>query len=82
MVKPSKSVFVAHFDNNVDEYLSHLRQRAYSSQWEIPEDVNKRVVDELERQFSGKVSPQELRLLLWDINDLKIYCNDSTLDAL
>lgn len=82
LVKPSKSVFVAHFDNNADEYLSHLRQKAYSSQREIPEDVNKRVVDELERQFSGKVFPQELRLLLWDINDLKVYCNDSTLDAL
>jgi len=75
LIKPSKSVFVASYDNSADERLTYLSQRAYSSQWEIPEDVNKKVMDELKRQFAGKVFPQELRILVWDINDLKVYCN-------
>ena len=64
-------MFVASFENSADERLAYLSHRAYSSQWEIPEDVNKKVVDELKRQFGGKVFPQELRLLVWDINEQK-----------
>lgn len=78
LVKPSKSVFVASYDNSTDERLAYLNQRVYSSQWEIPEDVNKKVVDELKRRFAGKVFPQELRILVWDINDLKTYCSART----
>jgi len=80
-IKPSKSVFVASFENSADERLAYLGQRAYSSQWEIPEDVNKKVVDELKQQFGGKVFPQELRLLVWDINDLENYCSSSKLNG-
>jgi len=65
----------------VNERLTYLSQRAYSSQWEIPEDVNRKVVDELKRQFGGQVLHQELRILVWDINDLKAYCSDSALDT-
>jgi ubiquinone/menaquinone biosynthesis C-methylase UbiE len=79
LVKPSRSTFVAYYNNSADERLAHLSQRAYSSQWEIPERVNKKVVDELKKMFAGKVFPQELCLLIWDINDLKAYCSDSTL---
>jgi hypothetical protein len=28
----------------------------------------------LKRQFAGKVSPQELQILVWDIKDLKDFC--------
>lgn len=78
LVKPSKSVFVASYYNSADERLTHLSQRAYSSQWEIPEDVNTKVVDELKRQFAGKMFPQELRILVWDIRNLKTYCMTHT----
>lgn len=81
LVKPSKSVFAAFFDNSADERLTYLSQRAYSSQWEIPEDVNNKIVDELRRQFGGRVFPQELRVLVWDINDLEAYCSGFTLTA-
>jgi ubiquinone/menaquinone biosynthesis C-methylase UbiE len=74
LVKPSKSVFVASYDNSADERLSYLGQRAYSSQWEIPEDVNAKVVDELKHRFAGEMFPQELRILVWDTKDLKTYC--------
>jgi len=75
LVKPSKSVFATAFDNSVDELIEHLSQRAYSGQWEISEDINKKVVDELRLRFSGKVFSAELRVLVWDIEDLKDYCS-------
>lgn len=74
VVKPSKSVFVATYDSNADERLVYLSQRAYSHQWEISEEVNRKVVDELKRKFGGRMFPQELRLLVWDIDDLRVYC--------
>jgi len=82
LVKPSKSVFVASYKGSADERLDYLGQRAYSSQWEIPEDVNRRVVYELKRRFAGKLFPQELRLLVWDIGDLKAYCDASIIRIL
>jgi len=77
MVRPSRSVFVASYDTGVDKRLAHLSQRAYSSQWDIPEDVNKKIVDELKNQFAGKVFHQELRLLIWNIDNLKAFCEES-----
>jgi ubiquinone/menaquinone biosynthesis C-methylase UbiE len=74
LVKPSRSVFVTSYKVNADERLSHLGQRAYSSQWEVLEDVNKRVVDELKAIFEGKTMLQELHVLSWCIDDLKAYC--------
>jgi len=75
LVMPSKSVFVATYDNRADERLTYLSQRSYSSQWEIPESVNKKVVNELKDQFAGKVFPQEPHILVWNIDDLKAYCS-------
>ncbi len=77
LVKPSRSVFAASYETKADETLAYLRQRAYSYQWEIPEDVNEKIVDELKSQFAGKVFHQELRLLIWDIDNLKAFCEKS-----
>lgn len=76
-VKPLKSVHVSSYYSSADERLEYLSQRAYSLQWEIPEDVNSKVVDELKRQFGGRVFPQELRILVWNISDLKAFCPDA-----
>lgn len=73
LVRPSRSVFVASFETKADETLAYLSERAYSYQWEIPEDVNAKIVDELKSQFAGNVFHQELRLLVWDIENLKAF---------
>jgi ubiquinone/menaquinone biosynthesis C-methylase UbiE len=70
-VKPRKSVFAASYSNRADEHLENLAQRAFTSQWQIPEDTNRKVVAELKEQFAGKTFLQELRVLIWDINDLE-----------
>jgi ubiquinone/menaquinone biosynthesis C-methylase UbiE len=77
LVKPSRSVFVASYETDADRRLEHLSQRAYSHQWEIPEDVNEKIVDELKSRFAGKVFHQELRLLVWNIDSLKVLCEES-----
>jgi len=74
LVRPSRSVFAASYDTVADERLEYLSQRAYAYQWEIPEDVNERIVDKLKSQFAGAVFHQELLLLTWNIEDLKTYC--------
>ena len=74
LVEPSRSVFVASYEISADERLAHLGQRAYSSQWEVPENVNRRVVNQLKGVFEGKTMPQELYVLSWRIADLKAYC--------
>ena len=74
LVRPSRSVFAAYYDTMADERLEYLSQRAYAYQWEIPEDVNERIVDKLKSQFAGAVFHQELLILTWNISDLKAYC--------
>lgn len=75
LVKPAKSVFVGSYQTTTDERLDYLSKRASSSQWEIPEDVNKRVVDELRGKFAGKALSQELHVLAWNKGDLQAYCS-------
>lgn len=72
----AKSLFVSSYDVYADDSLSSLEQRASSSQWEIPGDVNFKIVEELKTKFAGKIFKQELYLLVWDINSLKIYTNN------
>jgi len=77
LVKPLRTVFVASFETRADERLAHLVQRAYSHQWEIPEDVNEKILAELRSRFAGKVFPQELRLLVWSIDSLKDFVSSA-----
>lgn len=73
---PAKSLFVSSYEVHADDSLTSLEQQASSSQWEIPEDVNLKIVEELKTKFLGKVFKQELYLLEWDIDSLKAYIDD------
>lgn len=77
IIEPVKSVHAVTFDNSANELISHLSKRVDSSQWAIPEDVNRKAVDELEKVFSGKTFPAEIRVLVWQIDDLKTYLSTS-----
>jgi ubiquinone/menaquinone biosynthesis C-methylase UbiE len=73
LVKPLKTVVVASYGASANRRLAFLGQRVYSSQWDIPEDVNRKVVNELKRRFAGKVFPQELQILIWAMKDLEAF---------
>lgn len=73
LAKPVKSIFIASHEYGVNKRLDYLRQRASSRQWRIPEEVNKQVVQELTKRFVGQKYSQDINLLVWNINDLKVY---------
>jgi len=77
LIKPSKSLFVASFDIDANETLTYLGQGVYSSQWETPEEINDEIVKELMKRFTNKLIPQELHILVWNMEDLKAFCDDS-----
>lgn len=72
-VPPSKSIHVASYSVDVEESLRHFDQRVFSHQWSIPESVNKEIVSELRKRFSRKMLRQGLRILIWNVPDLKTY---------
>jgi len=75
LINPPKSVFVSCYNVLADERLANLAQGTFSSQWNIPEDINQKIVEELRSQFAGKTFPQELRILMWKIDYLRACCD-------
>ncbi|MCW3982132.1 MAG: class I SAM-dependent methyltransferase [Candidatus Bathyarchaeota archaeon] len=71
LVKPWKSVFAASYENNADELLEHLSMKAYSSQWDVPDEMNEKVVAKLRARFGGKAFPARIQVVIWNIEDLK-----------
>jgi ubiquinone/menaquinone biosynthesis C-methylase UbiE len=76
---PTRLIFVSCYEVSADEHLANLAQRSSSSQWKIPQDINQKIVEELNHQFSGKKLQQELYLSIWQIEDLKDFAE--TIDA-
>jgi len=74
LVSPAKSVFVCSYDTSSADRLTNLAQGAFSSQWQMPENLNRKVVEELRSQFAGRVFTQQLYVLMWKIDDLKVFC--------
>jgi len=73
IVKPTKSFRAVSWVSRADERLTYLRQRAYSRQWKVPENVDKQIVQELVRRFAGQKYPLEIYILRWNIKDLKSH---------
>ena len=73
LVPPSKRIHVATYYVDMEQSLAHMSQRAFSHQWIIPQSVNNDIVTELRKQFSGKRVRQGLSILIWNIDDLKVY---------
>jgi ubiquinone/menaquinone biosynthesis C-methylase UbiE len=71
VVAPAKCVPVTAYETLSDVSLANFAQRTSSSQWEIPVEVNQKVVDELRGRFAGKTFTQELGILIWRIDDLR-----------
>ena len=80
LVKPLRQSFVVSYNREVDKHLNYMERQAYSGQWEIPKDVNRKIVNKLKDQFGGKTFQTELHLLVWDINSIRYFlCNKTIL---
>jgi len=73
----AKRLFVSSYEVSAEESLSCLEQRSSSSQWEIPEQVNLKIVEELRPEFAKKIFTQELYLLEWEITSLENYMSNT-----
>jgi len=78
IIKPTKFFRAVSWVSSADERLTYMRQRAYSRQWKVPEDVDRQIVQELMRRFAGQKYPLEIYILRWNIKDLKSYLKNQT----
>lgn len=76
LISPTKSKFVISYDVSADDRLSALARACASSQWEIPEQLNTKVVEQLRKEFAGKVFRQDLYLQSWGIDSLKVLAKE------
>lgn len=75
-ISPTKSRFVISYDLPADVRLNFLQQGTSSRQWEIPKQLNSEVVEQLKKEFAGKVSRQDLYLQSWEIESLKVFAEE------
>jgi ubiquinone/menaquinone biosynthesis C-methylase UbiE len=75
-INPTKATFVISYPVSADAGLNSLQQRTSSSQWKIPKRLNSRVVEQLKKEFAGKVFRQDLYLQSWEIDSLKAFAEE------
>jgi ubiquinone/menaquinone biosynthesis C-methylase UbiE len=76
LITPTKSLFVTSYDIFADNRLINLQQRTSSSQWEVPEHLNVKVVEQLKTEFAGKIFRQDLCLQAWEIDSLRVFAEE------
>jgi ubiquinone/menaquinone biosynthesis C-methylase UbiE len=75
-ITPTKATFVISYDVSADARLNFLQQGTSSSQWEIPKQLNSEVVEQLKKEFAGKIFRQDLYLQSWKIDSLKTFAKE------
>jgi len=73
LVVPLKSLHAVSYYVDIEESLDHMCQRAFSYQWNVPENVNNQIINELRRRFPRKRARQGLSILVWNVEDLRAY---------
>jgi hypothetical protein len=72
-LKPTKSIFIDEYQGDPEGALSSLREKAYSRQWNAPEEVHRKAMIELERTVSGTTYTNKVYVHKWDINAIGSY---------
>ena len=74
MIKSTKSRFVTSYNISTNERIALLREKVFSYQWNVPEDLHEETVEELRKIFAGK---KEYTIDVYvhglDINEIKNY---------
>ena len=71
IAKPTKVIPGPTYELSIKERLTYLNQRAYSHQWDIPEDLHKQIMRELKKRFNKGVFCREAEVLIWRMNRLE-----------
>jgi len=70
MVKPTKSINVTTYETSVSESLAFLERKAYSYQWDVPEEVHIRIMQQLRARSFLDAYPVKVEVLVWDIKSI------------
>ena len=73
IVKPTKVISGPIYELSIKERLTYLNQKAYSHQWDIPDDPHKQIMRELKNRFKGGSFCREVEVLMWKINRLEDF---------
>jgi ubiquinone/menaquinone biosynthesis C-methylase UbiE len=71
LVKPVKSLDVATYEASVNESLAFLERKAYSSQWDVAEEMHVRVMQQLKTRSFPDVYSVKVEVLVWDIKSIR-----------
>jgi len=70
IVKPAKSVDIANYEVSVSKSLAFLERKAHSYQWNVPEEVHIRIMQQLRARSFPDVYPVKVEVLVWDIKSI------------
>ena len=70
LVKPVKSIDVATYEASVNESLAFLERKSYSSQWYVPEEIHRRVMQQLRTRSFPDMSSVKVEILVWNIRTI------------
>jgi len=70
LVKPDKLIDVISYEASVGESLDFLEHKAYSFQWNIPEEMHRRVMQQLRATSFSDVYPVKIEVLVWNIKSV------------
>jgi ubiquinone/menaquinone biosynthesis C-methylase UbiE len=73
LVKPVKSIDVATYEASVNESLAFLERKAYSSQWDVPEEIHRRVMQQLKTRSFPDVYSVKVEVLVWDTKSIRDF---------
>lgn len=67
IVKPVKSIDVTTYEASVAKSLTFLERKAFSYQWDIPEETHKRVMQQLKTSSFPETYSVKVEVFIWDI---------------
>ena len=74
IIKSAKSRFVTSYYINSDENIALLNEKAFSNQWNAPDDLHRKAMQELRRIFGEKKEYRiDVYVYKWDLSEVKNY---------
>jgi len=74
VIKSAKSRFVTSYNISTSERIALLSEKVFSYQWNVPEDLHEKVMEELRKIFAGKKKyTTNVYVHRLDINEIKDY---------
>lgn len=70
IVKPVKSMDVATYEVSVRKSLVFLERKAYSYQWDVPEETHRQVLQQLKTRSFPEAYSVKVEVLVWNIKNI------------